>query len=137
MSETINAETGEIINDNAFFNTIDTSTVVGKLNVLNAKNNAKSLKDIGDKEIVIVGAFTCAGVRKGRNGQPDTPCTSTYLLERSGIAFFSQSDGIARSARDIYEMFPDFNAPDGGLKIKVATTKLDNGNTIKSLVVGV
>lgn len=123
---------GEITNN--YFNTIDVSTIEGKVALLNAKNNAKSLNNIGGKELTIVGAFTCAGVRKGRNGQPDVPCTSVYLLEKSGIAFFSQSDGIARSVRDIYEMFPDFNAPDG-IVVNVESTKLDNGNTIKSLIV--
>lgn len=121
------AETNE-----RFRNTLDLATVEGKKATVNALNNAVSLNDYNDTPLTIVDIITSPGVRKGRNGQPDTPCQNTYLIDNEGRAYFTQSDGIARSANAILAMF-DVAEIHAGIPTKVSSAKLANGNTIKSL----
>ena len=131
--------TGEIVEhttesvETFIFNSIDTSAPENKIRFLNSMNNSISLKDVGDKELIIVDAFTVNGVRNYRN-TPKTPCINSYLLDSEGRTFFSQSDGIARSLYAIHLMFPDFNKPKG-LKIRVNKLALDEDKTLKSLEV--
>lgn len=131
--------TGEIVEHTTesaqsfIFNSIDTNTPENKIRFLNSMNNSISLKDIGDKPLIIVDAFTVNGVRNYRN-TPKTPCINSYLLDSAGRTFFSQSAGIARSLYAIHLMFPDFNKPKG-LKIRVNKTSLDDDKTLKSLEV--
>lgn len=115
-----------------FRNTLNLSTVEGKKATVNALNNAMSLNDYNDTPLTIVDIITSPGVRKGRNGRPDTPCQNTYLIDVEGRAYFTQSDGIARSANAILAMF-DVAEIHSGIPMKVSTAKLANGNTIKSL----
>ena len=124
----INTETGEVM-EPRYLCTVDTSTFEGKKALVNARNSAISLASIGNKPLDIVGVYTTAGVRT-QSGQP---CTNVYLFTADGGTYFSQSDGINRSVIDIAEMFPDFNAANGGIKVHVKQTKLQNGNSIKSL----
>lgn len=117
-------------------NTLNLSTTEGKVATINALNNAMSLKDAKDAVLDICDCITMPGVRKGRNGMPDMECVNTYLIDTEGNAWFTQSDGIARSVKMIAMMFPDFgkNTPDGCLHVKVDSRELNNGNTIKNLV---
>jgi len=121
------AETNE-----RFRNTLNLTTVEGKKATVNALNNAMSLNDYNDTPLTIVDIITSPGVRKGRNGQADTPCQNTYLIDVEGRAYFTQSDGIARSANAILTMF-DVAEIHSGIPMKVSAAKLANGNTIKSL----
>lgn len=115
-----------------FRNTLDLATVEGKKATVNALNNAVSLNDYNDTPLTIVDLITSPGVRKGRNGQADTPCQNTYIIDNEGRAYFTQSDGIARSANAILAMF-DVAEIHAGIAMKVSSAKLANGNTIKSL----
>ena len=117
-------------------NTLNTDTFDGKITALNALNNAVSLKD-ANSSLKICDCIALPGVRKGRNNTADTECQNTYLIDIDGNAYFTQSDGIARSVRMIYMLFPDFGKSSdvGYLKVRVVEKKLPNGNTIKSLVV--
>lgn len=108
--------------------TIDNSTFEGKRAIVNARNSALSLNGIGDTPITVIGAYTASGVRS-QNGQK---CVNVYLFAKDGKTYFSQSRGIYRSVLDIYDMFPDFNAPDGILVI-VKETPLGGGKSTKSL----
>lgn len=108
--------------------TIDNSTFEGKRAIVNARNSALSLNGIGDTPITVIGAYTAPGVRS-QNGQK---CVNVYLFAKDGKTYFSQSQGIYRSVLDIYDMFPDFNAPDGILVI-VKETPLGGGKSTKSL----
>ena len=108
--------------------TIDNSTFEGKRAIVNARNSALSLNGIGDTPITVIGAYTAAGVRS-QNGQK---CVNVYLFAKDGKTYFSQSQGIYRSVLDIYDMFPDFNAPDGIL-VTVKETPLGVGKSTKSL----
>lgn len=108
--------------------TIDNSTFEGKRAIVNARNSALSLNGIGDTLITVIGAYTAPGVRS-QNGQK---CVNVYLFAKDGKTYFSQSQGIYRSVLDIYDMFPDFNAPDGIL-VAVKETPLGGGKSTKSL----
>lgn len=132
MSEDIikSDETAKATEDR-YFNTLDLNTVEGKKATINAVNNAGSLKDLVEVPINITGIITTAGIRKGRGGLPDVPCQNTYLIIDTGDAFFSQSDGIARSANMIAAVF-GAELKDG-IAAKVAIKRLANGNTMKTI----
>lgn len=123
--------------------TISGDSPANKARVFNATSAAVSLSATAEREglvLDVVDIFQTVGVRKSRNVMlPDTPCVNTYLLTTDGNTYMSQSDGIARSARDLVSpaMFPDCgkSLPDGCLHLAVQVKKLDNGNSIKSLVV--
>lgn len=124
----------------AMVSTVDTSTVEGKNAMLNALNAAVSLADFDNTPIDVCDIIMRPGVRKARDkNQVDTPCVNTYLLSPDGHAYFSQSDGIARSAGVIIDpaMYPDCgrSTDKGCITVMVTSTKLKNGNTIKSLTV--
>lgn len=128
--------------DTQAISTIDSDSVEAKLEVVAAVNAATSLNEYveengTDAVINVTNIFTMPGVRKSRVvGQPDTPCQNTYLITADGECLMSQSDGIYRSAAMIVAMFPTLELYDGdkGMKMRVQTKKLANGNTIKSLV---
>lgn len=130
-------DAAKVLSGNAIqINTLNTDTFDGKITALNALNNAVSLKD-ANSSLKICDCIALPGVRKGRNNTADTECQNTYLIDVDGNAYFTQSDGIARSVRMIYMLFPDFGKSSdvGYLKVRVVEKKLPNGNTIKSLVV--
>jgi len=130
-------DAAKVLSGNAVqINTLNTDTFDGKITALNALNNAVSLKD-ANSSLKICDCIALPGVRKGRNNTADTECQNTYLIDVDGNAYFTQSDGIARSVRMIYMLFPDFGKSSdvGYLKVRVVEKKLPNGNTIKSLVV--
>ena len=130
-------DAAKVLSGNAVqINTLNTDTFDGKITALNALNNAVSLKD-ATNPLKICDCIALPGVRKGRNNTGDTECQNTYLIDIDGNAYFTQSDGIARSVRMIYMLFPDFGKSSdvGYLKVRVVEKKLPNGNTIKSLVV--
>lgn len=144
MEETMNENTEIVPQVNAtelaaqntnMISTINTGTMQDRITVYNALNNAMSLAQADDAVLSIVNIIIMPGVRKGRNGQPDTECVNTYLIDTDDNAWFTQSDGIARSAKSLITMF--FSAglvsKENPLAIKVMEQKLQNGNTIKSL----
>lgn len=128
--------------DTQSISTIDSDSVEAKLEVVAAVNAATSLNTYveengTDAVINVTNIFTMPGVRKSRVvGQPDMPCQNTYLITEDGECLMSQSDGIYRSAAMIVAMFPTLELVEGdkGMKMRVQTKKLANGNTIKSLV---
>lgn len=108
--------------------TMDNSTFEGKRAIVNARNSALSLNGCGAKPLTIVGAYIAPGVRS----QTGQKCANVYLFGKDGDTYFSQSQGIYRSVLDIYDMFPDFNAPDG-ITVVVKQTPLGGGRSTKSL----
>lgn len=128
MNDTANETAQTNVGDYRHICTIDNSTFEGKRAIINARNTALSLNGIGNMPITVIGAYTVPGVRS-RNGQK---CVNVYLFANDGKTYFSQSQGIYRSVLDIYDMFPDFNAPDGIL-MAVKETPLGGGKSTKSL----
>nr|DAL31776.1 MAG TPA_asm: ssDNA binding protein [Bacteriophage sp.] len=108
--------------------TMDNSTFEGKRAIVNARNNALSLNAIGDTPLTVIGAYTAPGVRS----QTGQKCVNVYLFANDGNTYFSQSQGIYRSVLDIYDMFPDFNAPNG-IPVVVKKTPLGGDRSTKSL----
>lgn len=132
MNETANDtanETAQTTVDNyRYICTMDNSTFEGKRAIVNARNNALSLNAIGDTSLTVIGAYTAPGMRS----QTGQKCVNVYLFADDGNTYFSQSQGIYRSVLDIYDMFPDFNAP-SGITVRVKKTPLGGGRSTKSL----
>lgn len=120
-----------------YINTVQLDTAEGRKTAANAINNAFSLADFEGVELDIVGVMTTPGVRKARNAnQPDTMCQNTYLLDKEGNAYFSQSDGVARSINGIMAMHPEFprDTENGeSMKVCLIAKQLPNGNSLKTL----
>lgn len=119
-----------------FINTFDLRTNAGKMAVVNATNNSVPLAQNMDKELHIVDCITMPGIRKGRNGMPDTECKNVYLIDDKGVSYFSQSDGVAKAVQMFAALWPDFGktTDEGYLAIKCIAQELPNGNTLKTLV---
>ena len=120
-----------------FINTFDLSTNEGKMKVINAVNDSVPLKDHMNEELHIVDCVTMPGIRKGRNGMPDTECKNTHLIDVNGVSYFSQSDGVSRAVQMFAAMWSDFGkktTEQGYLAIKCIAQELPNGNTLKTLV---
>ena len=132
----INEQTNDTANETAqtpvdnyrYICTMDNSTFEGKRAIVNARNNALSLNGVGDTPITVIGAYIAPGVRS----QTGQKCANVYLFGKDGNTYFSQSQGIYRSVLEIYDMFPDFNAPDG-ITVAVKQTPLGGGRSTKSL----
>lgn len=119
-----------------YINTVELDAT-GKKTVANAINNAVSLADFEGVEIKVCNVLTMPGVRKSRQKDiPDTMCQNTYLVDVDGNAYFSQSDGVARSINGIMSIFPDFprDTENGEFAPMALVSKtLANGNTIKTI----
>ena len=127
-NETANETAQTTVDNYRYICTMDNSTFEGKRAIVNARNNALSLNAIGDAPLTVIGAYTAPGVRS----QTGQKCVNVYLFANDGNTYFSQSRGIYRSVLDIYDMFPDFNAPNG-IPVAVKTTPLGGGRSTKSL----
>ena len=128
MNDTANETASTFVDNYRYICTMDNSTFEGKRAIVNARNSALSLNAIGDTPLTVIGAYTAPGVRS----QTGQKCVNVYLFANDGNTYFSQSQGIYRSVLDIYDMFPDFNAPDG-LTVVVKQTALGGGRSLKSL----
>lgn len=110
-----------------FICTVDTDTVEGKKVAANALNAAVSLKELGDKKFKLVNVITTPGTRS----QTGEDCINTYLIDVKGNAYFTQSTGILRSAKNLAAVFNgDFGE---GIDVQVVSNPTNTGNTIKSL----
>ena len=126
-----------VSNATDFINTVDTLSIEGKKKTINALNNAQSLDDFVDKFLKICDVITMPGVRKSRDARiDDTPCVNVYLIDVDGKAYFSQSQGVGRSVYSINMIWPEWgkDTPEGYIELKCISDKLQNGNTLKSLV---
>lgn len=129
----------EIVQTNEMFNysTLSDASPKSKVLALNAKNDAMPLNEFVGVPMLITDVIMVQGKRSARSNNPETPCINTYLIARTeeGIqAYYSQSDGVANSMRDILTAFPDCNAPEG-LVLTCKSRKLPNGNSLKTIVV--
>lgn len=107
--------------------TLDLTETTNKMIVAKALNAATSLKDVNEP-FIIKGIVTTPGTRS----QSNAACTNTYLIRDDGSAYFSQSDGIARSARCIAGLFTSEEIANG-IKVFVNSISLDGGRTLKTL----
>lgn len=129
MNDTTVNETAQNTADSyRYICTMDVSTFEGKRAIVNARNSALSLNERGAEPLTVIGAYIGPGVRS----QTGQKCANVYLFGKDGQTYFSQSQGIYRSVLDIYDMFPDFNAPDG-ITVAVKQTTLSGGRSTKSI----
>lgn len=129
MNDTTANETAQnTVDAHRYICTMDISTFEGKRVIVNARNSALSLNGRGAKPLTVIGAYIAPGVRS----QTGDKCANVYLFGKDGQTYFSQSQGIYRSVLDIYDLFPDFNAPDG-ITVAVKQTSLGGGRFTKSL----
>lgn len=117
------------VNSTNLIMTVNTDSVEGKLAVANAISAAAPLKDM-DEEFKIADIIQT----QGKRAQSDEPCINTYIITTDGEAFFSQSEGVARSAALIAGLFEgDFGE---GVPCRTCEQKLDNGRTLRTLKFG-
>lgn len=128
MNDTVNETAQNTAETYRYICTMDDSTFEGKRAIVNARNSAVSLNGRGAEPLTVIGAYIAPGVRS----QTGQKCANVYLFGKDGNTYFTQSKGIYRSVLDIYDMFPDFNAPDG-ITVAVKQTPLGGGRSTKSL----
>lgn len=128
MNNATNEAMEAIVDNYRCICTMDVSTFDGKRAIINARNTATSLAALGAEPLTVTGVYVTPGVRS----QTGQKCANVYLFTKDGKTYFSQSEGIYRSVLDIFDMFPDFNAPDG-LTVAVKQTALGGGRSLKSL----
>lgn len=128
MDNTTNEAMEAVVNNYRCVCTMDISTFDGKRAIINARNTATSLASLGADSLTVTGVYVTPGVRS----QTGQRCANVYLFAKDGKTYFSQSEGIYRSVLDIFDMFPDFNAPDG-LVVAVKQTALGGGRLLKTL----
>lgn len=125
-------ELATINNDNVttgFISTVDTSTKMGKISLVNALNASTSLADLGDAKITVKDIV----LNRGARSQTGEECINTHLILTDGSCVMSQSDGIARSALAIIDAWNgDFG---NGIVVQIKSTKLSNGRTLKTIEV--
>ena len=115
-----------------FICTVDITTMDGKLDVMNALNGSTSLSEHEGETLMVKNIVTTAGVRS-RTGEA---CTNTHLILADGTTLFSQSDGVKRSVEVLVALFTVNGVCDfgDGIALKLVSQKLNNGNTLKTLV---
>ncbi len=130
---------GEIVYQASKYNTIKVTGETVKI-IANAVNSSKSLNEVveaaaaeGEKIVFnVIGVITAPGVRKARDANGvDKPCTNTVLVCDDGAAYFTQSEGIRKSADTLCSLgvFESGEA----VALSVDVTKTGSGNTIKTL----
>lgn len=125
----MNEETAQnTVDTQRYICTMDNSTFEKKRAIINACNNALSLTEHNAKPLTVIGVYITSGVHP----QTRQKRANVYLFGKDGNTYFSQSQGIYRSVLDIYNMFPDFNAPDG-ITVVVKQTALNDGRSTKML----
>lgn len=126
---------GEIVYQASNYSTIKPETKEAVKIIANAVNSAKSLNaamEDGIDVFNVTGIMAVPGVRKSRDANGvDMPCTNTILVCEDGNAYFTQSEGIRKSADMLYKLgvFEYGEA----VALSVDVTKTGSGNTIKSL----
>lgn len=132
---------GEVVYQASNYSTIKPGTKEAVKIIANAANSARSLNaaieahdedENGPKVFNVIGIITEPGVRKSRDANGvDTPCTNTTLVCEDGNAYFTQSEGIRKSADTLYKLgvFEYGEA----VALSVDVVKTWSGNTIKSL----
>ena len=125
---------GEVMYQASNYSTIKPTKETIKI-IANAANSAKSLNaamEDGVDVFNVIGIMTEPGVRKSRDANGvDTPCTNTTLVCADGNAYFTQSEGIRKSADTLCKLGVFETGEAVALSVDVAKT--GSGNTIKSL----
>lgn len=121
--------TNELANtDSRFFCTVDANTRAGAVRVANALNASISLNDYAN-DILEVVDIVCVPGKRAKTGDD---CINTHIILKDGTTLFTQSEGIAKSARFIVDILkPEFLHE--GVEMMIQETPLRSGNTLKTL----
>lgn len=137
MAENIvKAENASIVEDTTFnipqgyVCTLDMTTDDGKKQVAQALNGSEPLKDKMNDVINLVGVITTPGTRAVSGNE----CTNNYMVADDGTVYFSQSDGVTRSLKVIVALWGAQLAEGKTVPVKCVEQKLNNGNTLKTIV---
>ena len=111
----------------------DTATGEGKKRLFNALNTAESLNDAGAQQLTLSGIIVQPTERLDQATGEVVMCEGTTFITEQG-AYFSQSDGIARCAKNLIMAYgSDFaNEP---ITIEFTERKLGGGRKLKQFII--
>lgn len=112
----------------------DPDTAEGVKRVFNAQEDGDSLHESGLSELVADGIIIQPGVRVDPVTGSRIACANTIILCHDGKNLVSQSNGIARTAARIINLYSHLGWPEEGVALKLVEKKLDHGRTYKKLV---
>lgn len=107
----------------------DTQSRMGKVKLFNALNSAESLNDSHIKRLTPQGVIVQSGTRVDAMTGEVSPAKFTTFITEDG-AYFTQSDGIARSAENLVAAFGEDFA-DEPITIEFGTKQLQGGRSLK------
>lgn len=111
----------------------DTTTGEGKKRLFNALNTAESLNAADVKQLTLSGIIVQPTERVDQATAEVVMCEGTTFITEQG-AYFSQSDGIARCAKNLITAYgSDF--ADEPITIEFTERKLGGGRTLKQFIV--
>lgn len=111
----------------------DTTTGEGKKRLFNALNTAESLNDADIKQLTLSGIIVQPTERLDQATGEVAACEGTTFITEQG-AYFSQSDGIARCAKNLIMAYgSDFAAEP--ITIEFTERKLGGGRKLKQFIV--
>lgn len=111
----------------------DTTTSAGKKRLFNALNTAESLNDADIKQLTLSGIIVQPTERVDQATAEVVMCEGTTFIAEQG-AYFSQSDGIARCAKNLIMAYgSDF--ADDPITIEFTERKLAGGRKLKQFIV--
>lgn len=111
----------------------DTSTGEGKKRLFNALNTAESLNDADIKQLTLCGIIVQPTERLDQVTGEMTMCEGTTFITEQG-AYFSQSDGIARCAKNLIMAYGS-NFADEPITLEFTERKLGGGRKLKQFIV--
>lgn len=127
------AQTPAIVSQPVMALAFDINTREGKKRLFNALNTAESLNDADIKQLTLSGIIVQPRERVDAATGEVTVCEGTTFITTDG-AYFSQSDGIARCAKDLILAYGNDFA-DEPLTIEFTMRKLAGGRTLKQFIV--
>jgi hypothetical protein len=111
----------------------DTTTGEGKKRLFNALNTAESLNDADIKQLTLSGIIVQPTERFDQATGEAVMCEGTTFISDQG-AYFSQSDGIARCAKNLIMAYgSDFAAEP--ITIEFTERRLAGGRKLKQFIV--
>lgn len=111
----------------------DTTTGEGKKRFFNALNTAESLNDADIKQLTLSGIIVQPTERFDQATGEVVMCEGTTFITEHG-AYFSQSDGIARCAKNLIMAYGSDFAADP-ITIEFTERKLGGGRKLKQFIV--
>lgn len=111
----------------------DTTTGEGKKRLFNALNTAESLNDADIEQLTLAGIIVQPTERLDQATGELVMCEGTTFITEEG-AFFSQSDGIARCAKNLIMAYGSNFAAET-ITVKFTERKLGGGRKLKQFIV--